>query len=107
MVARQDARIADLVRGRTVLEVGAGYGALTKRLGGAGFQVTGIDPHRESRARALEWFGVELLDRDIYASGLPTRGFDTVVLREVGEHLDLPVVAPEPRGWPVRRSFSS
>jgi len=83
----QDEWIAAHVAGTTVLDVGAGYGTLTRHLAAAGFSVTAIDLDDESRRRAREWHGIHVLPGDIYATSFADASFDTVILREVVEHL--------------------
>lgn len=90
VVAAQDQAIRQLILGRSVLDVGAGYGTLAKLLIDTGHEVTAIDPHRASRELARQWFGVEILDATIYALPFADRSFETVILRDVIEHLDLP-----------------
>lgn len=57
--------------------------------------MTATDPHRESREFAKLWHDVDVLDDDIYQSSLPSEAFDTVILREVGEHLEFERALPE------------
>lgn len=95
VAAWQDAAIARHVVGRTVLDVGAGYGTLARRLIDRGFAVTAIDPDPEMRELARKWHGVAVEAGDVYATGFGPDAFDTVILREVGEHLDFEDAAPE------------
>lgn len=89
VVSWTDSKLTRLVVGHSVLDVGAGYGTFTKALSLAGFHATGIDPHEESRRLAKAWNGVDVVDQDIYATTFDDKSFDTIVLREVIEHLDL------------------
>lgn len=90
MVAeRQNGRIAAACDGRTVLDVGAGYGNLTRDLQKSGLDCTGIEIDTEKIDLARKWFDVELERRDIHDSGYADGQFDTVVFREVIRHLSL------------------
>jgi SAM-dependent methyltransferase len=84
----QDRTIITHVRGRRVLDVGAGYGTLSRRLMDAGFLVTAIEPNPDTRETARRWYGVEELPYGIYETPFPDGSFDTVILRECVEHLD-------------------
>jgi SAM-dependent methyltransferase len=84
----QDKTIVNAVCGRKVLDVGAGYGTLSKRLKIAGFCVTAIEPNPQTREIAKKWNDVEELPYDIYHTPFDDCFFDTVILRECVEHLD-------------------
>jgi SAM-dependent methyltransferase len=84
----QDRTIIGHVRGRRVLDVGAGYGTLSRRLMDAGFLVTAIEPNPHTRETAKRWYGVEELPYGIYETPFGAGSFDTVILRECVEHLD-------------------
>jgi 2-polyprenyl-3-methyl-5-hydroxy-6-metoxy-1,4-benzoquinol methylase len=84
----QDEWITAQMIGTTVLDVGAGYGSLTRHLSGTGFSVTAIDLDDESRRCAREWHGVHVLPVDIYSTSFADASFDTVILREIVEHLE-------------------
>ncbi len=89
-VAReQNALIARCVEGSNVLDVGSGFGLLSRQLLDGGFDVVSLEPCQESRALSAEWYGVHAVDGDIHSSGFPDKSFDTVILREVVEHLDV------------------
>ncbi|MBE7433588.1 MAG: class I SAM-dependent methyltransferase [Anaerolineales bacterium] len=74
--------------GKKVLDAGAGYGLLTRMLLDASFEVIAIDPNDECGQLAKKWFDVDVLRQEIYKLEFPDRYFDTVILREVVEHLD-------------------
>lgn len=84
----QDREILHAVEGRRVLDVGAGYGFLARRLIDAGFSLTAIDPNEELVGLAHDWFGVEVMRHDIHELPFPAGSFDTTVFREAVEHLD-------------------
>ena len=85
----QNRLIVSHCAGRRVLDVGAGYGNLTRAALDAGMDCVGIEIDEEKIARAKEWFGVELQRRDIHDSGFAAGEFDTVIFREVVRHLRL------------------
>lgn len=84
----QNLSIAGAIKGRKVLDVGAGYGLLSRMLADLGFDVAAIDPNEECSQLAKDWYGVDVLRQEIYKVEFPDRHFDAVVLREVVEHLD-------------------
>lgn len=84
----QNLFIARVIKGRKVLDVGAGYGLLSKMLADLGFDVVAIDPNEECGQLAKDWYGVDILRQEVYKVDFPDRYFDAVVLREVVEHLD-------------------
>ncbi len=75
--------------GRRVLDVGAGYGNLTRALRAGGLDAVGIEIDEEKIRKAREWSGVELEFDDIHQLTVADRRFDTVVFREVVNHLRL------------------
>jgi SAM-dependent methyltransferase len=87
--ARQDSAIRRAIVGQRVLDVGSGYGTMTRDLRRYGFDVIALEPHEETRALALEWFGVSSLGDDIYTAQLTPGSVDTVIFRESVEHLDM------------------
>jgi SAM-dependent methyltransferase len=87
--ARQDGAIRRAIVGSNVLDVGSGYGTLTRDLRRHGFNVIALEPHDETRALALEWFGVSSSGDDIYTARLNPGSIDTVIFRESVEHLDM------------------
>ena len=89
VIAWQDDVIIKRITGRSVLDVGAGYGLLTKTLQARGVVVTGIDPNVRAGKFAHEWHGVDLLPVDIHATPFVDGQFETAILREVVDHLDI------------------
>jgi len=89
VVNAQDREIIKLIEGKRILDVGAGYGLLTKKLGSLGYEATGIEPDPEMVEFARRYFSVELSGQGIYQTDFPDGYFDTVILREVLPHLDL------------------
>ena len=85
----QDRDIIKSVFGKRVLDVGAGNGVLARRLIDAGFEVTAIEPHAHTRELAKEWNDIWELPCNIYSTPFADGSFDTVILRECGEHIDL------------------
>lgn len=88
--ADQDATIIKQVFGTKVLDVGAGYGTLTRRLLDLGYESYAIEPNRTMRKLALAWHDVEEFPYNIYSTPFNDGFFDTVILRECVEHLDMP-----------------
>jgi len=86
----QNRQIIDHCIGQRILDVGAGYGNLTWELLDRGKTPIGIEVDEEKIEKAIEWFGVELVPADFYAWDQARDGMvDTVVFREVLNHLDL------------------
>lgn len=88
VAALQNRLIIDSIAGKKVLDVGAGYGLLARMLVDAGLDVVAIDPNEECCRLAREWYGVYVEQKEIYSTGFGDAEFDTVILREVVEHLD-------------------
>lgn len=84
----QDQTIIRYVYGQRVLDVGAGYGTLTRRLKDAGFDVTAIEPNPHTRQIAKKWNDIDEMPYGIYQTPFEDNFFDTVILRECVEHLD-------------------
>lgn len=93
--ADQDKDIINAVFGSRVLDIGSGYGTLSRRLIDTGFKVTSIEPHEKMRELAKQWHNVEELPYSIYQTPFPEKSFDTVILRECVEHLDFPLALTE------------
>ncbi|NMB77578.1 MAG: methyltransferase domain-containing protein [Methanomicrobiales archaeon] len=91
----QDRFIISSVYGKRVLDVGAGYGTLSRRLKEAGLDVTAIEPNPHTRELAKKWNNVDELPYGIYETPFETDTFDTVILRECVEHLDIPAAMKE------------
>jgi SAM-dependent methyltransferase len=88
LAARQDADIIAAIRGRRVLDVGAGYGFFAHRLAERGFDVTALEPNQDLIALAKAWYGLDLVRGDIHDLDFPPEHFDSVIFREAVEHLD-------------------
>lgn len=84
----QDRLIISNVYGKRVLDIGAGYGTLSRRLKDAGLDVTAIEPNSHSRELAKKWNNVDELPFGIFETPFEDNYFDTVILRECVEHLD-------------------
>jgi SAM-dependent methyltransferase len=93
----QDREIIRAVHGKRVLDVGAGYGTLSRRLKNAGFSVTAIEPNSQTREIAKKWNDVDELPYGIYQTPFEDNFFDTVILRECVEHLHFPEAVREIR----------
>lgn len=91
----QDREIIRAIHGKKVLDVGAGYGTLSRRLKEAGFEVTAIEPNPHTRVLAKKWNDVDELPDGIYKTHFEDNYFDTVILRECVEHLDFPQATQE------------
>jgi SAM-dependent methyltransferase len=91
----QNKAICSLVKGTKVLDIGAGYGTLTKMLKNSGRDSVGIEPHEEKRQYAKTWYNIELLDEDIYKTSFSDHSFDCVILREVVFHLNFELAIKE------------
>ena len=89
VAGEQNRLIVSRCAGVSVLDVGAGYGNLTRAILDAGMDCTGIEVDDEKIDLARQWYGVTLQHRDIHNSGFADGQFDTVVLREVVRHLHL------------------
>jgi SAM-dependent methyltransferase len=88
IMSDQNKDIIDLIEGKKILDVGAGYGILTKTLQGLGYEAIGIEPNPEMVEYAKKRFSVELLRQSIYKTDFPNASFDTIILREVIAHLE-------------------
>jgi len=91
----QDREIISSVHGKKVLDVGAGYGTLSRRLKDAGFEVTAIEPNLHTREIAKKWNNIDELPHGIYETPFEDNYFDTVILRECVEHLNFPQATQE------------
>jgi SAM-dependent methyltransferase len=87
---RQNELIVRQCRGPEVLDVGAGYGTLTRQLVNAGFVATALEVDEEKARLAFECSGVRLQLADFYTWPAESDSFETIVFREVLNHLDLP-----------------
>lgn len=84
----QDCDISRFIDGKVVLDVGAGFGTLTKHLLDNCFNVIGIEPNEEKIAFAKKCYNVNLKPIEVYATNFNNNQFDCVILREVVFHLN-------------------
>ena len=73
-----------------VLEVGAGDGYFLKAARDIGWNVTGLELSPPRIAKAREWFGLELIDKDLIAANLPAESFDVIAMYQLIEHVHDP-----------------
>ena len=73
-----------------VLEVGAGDGYFLKASRDIGWRVTGLELSPPRIAKAREWFGLELIDKDLIAANLPAESFDAIAMYQLIEHVHDP-----------------
>jgi SAM-dependent methyltransferase len=79
----------DLRPGRTVLELGAGTGKLTRLLGPSGARILALEPVGAMRSKLLEIVpGVELIDGTAEAIGLPAASVDAVAVAQAFHWFD-------------------
>ncbi len=81
-------------RGKSVLDVGCGWGGLSRVLASCGARMTMVDPnppHVEvARARVADGKGIVASGSDLAAAGLSGETFDQVFVYSVIEHVGLP-----------------
>lgn len=87
VAVRQDADIASYCRS-PVLDIGSGYGFFACHLRNEGLSVLSIDTNDELRDLAYRWYGITVWPHDAHALPFEDGSYDTVVFREVAEHLD-------------------
>lgn len=90
------------LRGRRVLDLGCGTGALANEMARRGCVVTGIDPSEEMLAHAADAatrqeVGVTFLSRTAEQTGLPDGSFDLVMAGRCWHWFDRPRAAAEVR----------
>lgn len=73
-----------------VLEVGAGDGYFLKAARDLGWKVAGLELSPPRIAKAREWFGLELIAKDLIAADLPAESFDAVAMYQLIEHVHDP-----------------
>ncbi|MBE0676899.1 MAG: class I SAM-dependent methyltransferase, partial [Bacteroidales bacterium] len=79
-----------------ILEIGCGVGYFTYALRKAGYQVTGLDISQSAVSRAVELFGDYYLCGDINDCSILKKGsYNVVIMTEVLEHIDNPIVLLE------------
>jgi 2-polyprenyl-3-methyl-5-hydroxy-6-metoxy-1,4-benzoquinol methylase len=92
-------RVMGDLHGKKILDVGCGWGGLSRVLTQCGAQVTMVDPHPPhveiARARVPGATGMIGSGTDLVAAGLTDRMFDHVFVYSVIEHVDMP---PDHRG---------
>lgn len=87
---RQNECIISLITGRSILDIGCGYGLLIEQLKRRhpSKEVTGIDLDDESIKIARDNYGLDVRRMSAYDMDFPDGSFDTVVLRETIHHFD-------------------
>ena len=85
-------RLVGDLRGKSVLDVGAGYGFLMALLRDHyGAQVIGVEPSTEEVAFARDELNLDVRPVFLSDSGLPEASYDVVISSEVIEHIPQPV----------------
>jgi 2-polyprenyl-3-methyl-5-hydroxy-6-metoxy-1,4-benzoquinol methylase len=79
--------------GRRLLEIGACSGVFLNEARKRGYEVTGIEPDRESCRRAEERYGIELVPVSIEDARFDDESYDVVFSSHVFEHLPDPLAA--------------
>lgn len=69
-----------------LLDIGAGVGAFASVMKSHGWEVTGLEPDTDARARAASEYGIVLLDNSAL-SQLPSGSFQAITLWHVLEHV--------------------
>ncbi len=86
-------RLERLIRGRKILDVGAGPGLFLLEAKSRGWEVAGVEPSSAAREYAKETFGIELLGGGVdELARLPDGSFDVVSAIDVIEHLPNPAI---------------
>jgi hypothetical protein len=89
-VARsQNREIISLITGRTLLDVGCGWGLLLLQIlqERPGIKAAGIDPDGQAVEYARRHFQIEAVQGDAFALPYADGSYDTVILRETIHHL--------------------
>ncbi len=82
-------RIARFIVGKTVLEIGCGYGTLVTFLKKRNYDVVGIDKDPQTLKVANRIYGdINVKVADVYELPFSQGEFDTVILQESAHHLD-------------------
>lgn len=94
-VASRASRVMGSLSGKSVLDVGCGWGGLSRVLSACGAKVTMLDPHPPhvdvARARVPSATGLAGSGTDLLDLGLQDGSFDHVFVYSVIEHVGLPV----------------
>ncbi|MFN0010222.1 MAG: class I SAM-dependent methyltransferase [Phycisphaerales bacterium] len=85
------ARLIDLRRVKSFLDVGTGYGFLLQRLGRRGIACTGTEPSVNEARYARESLGLNVVANLVQDAGLQEASFDCVACFEVIEHVPDPI----------------
>ena len=88
---RRAAKIERRLRGRRVLDVGCGDGALLAAMRRRGWEAWGVETSRAGAERARQRPGLNIRDESLTDCGLPEGYFDVVTLWHSLEHIDDPV----------------
>ena len=81
-------KLAGLVPGGRVLDVGCAEGFVCKRLKDMGFEAYGVEPHPDMVRYAKEKLGLGYVTHGVYGKDLyPERFFDGIVMSHVLEHV--------------------
>ena len=93
----QDKDIIASISGNTVIDIGSGLGTLSNRLRDQKFDVVSIEPNPDSAKIASDVFGIEALQYSIYNTPFEDDKFETAIMRECTEHLDMELALNEIR----------
>lgn len=90
VASRQNRDIIDLITGRSVLDIGCGYGCLVDQIRREkrGVEVTGIDVDPESISMAKALYGIDVKPASVHKMDFADNAFDTVILRETIHHFE-------------------
>lgn len=84
-------KIIERHAGKSILDIGCGYGVYGKALLKKGYEYTGIEVNEEYAAEAHKF--VNVLHMRAEKLDFPDKSFDTVIMLEVLEHLEDPYTA--------------
>ena len=77
-------------RHRTLLDLGCWVGFLLAEAGERGWEATGVEPSSFASAYARDRLGLDVRTGDLFATDLPLRHYDAIVMGDVIEHLPRP-----------------